>query len=215
MWDDQRTPPPKGGIVGRPNLETLRADSVLVRIHLAGRGACEFNHTVPVPGEGGRFDTCDAAYGHLYAAEGIEGAVAETVMRNIALEDPGPRQVPFDRVRGRLLSAVRLTRNVRLASLHGAHPAAFGQGPWLTKCEEDDYALTREWARALRESAPKAAGFVWRARHDEDALAYVLWSDRAKDAIEPLGDSIPIDADAGLNAVRKVLLDRHNAVLLR
>lgn len=215
MWEDQRRPPPRGGIVGEPKLERLPAGSLLVRIHPLDRGACEFNHTVPALQAGGRFDTCDPSYGHLYAADGLAGAVAETIMRGIGLEDPGPRLVPFTRLRGRALSLLRTTRDVRLVSLHGPHAAAFGQGPWLTKCEEDDYPLTRQWAEALRERAPKAAGIVWRPRHDEDALGYVLWSDRAGAGIELAGGGIPIDSAEGLGAVRKVLLDRHNAVVPR
>lgn len=215
MWEDQRKPPPEGGITGAPKLETLKAGSLLARIHPAGLGACEFNHTVPSEGGGGRFDTCGGTYGHLYAADGLEGAVAETLTRDIVLVDPGPGHVPFAYVRGRVLSWVNVMRDLLLVSLHGPRAAAFGQGPWLTKCEEDDYPLTREWARALRERSPRAAGFAWRARHDEDALAYVLWSDRAGDAIEAVAAGIPIDSAEGLGAVRKVLLERHNAVVLR
>ncbi len=215
MWDDQRKAPPDGGIAGEPKLEKLRAGGLLARIHSAEHGPCEFNHTVPTPEDGGRFDTCDGSYGHLYAADGLEGAVAEALMRGIELEDPGPRQVSFSELCSRTFSLVRVMRDLRLVSLHGPHPAVFGQGPWLTKCEEDDYPLTRQWARALRERSPNAAGFVWRARHDEDALACVLWSDRAGDAIEPVGEPLAIDSAEGLWAVRKVLLERHNAVVVR
>ena len=215
MWEDQRKPPPDGGIAGEPKLEKLPCGTVLARIHRAVHGACEFNHELPTPPGGGRFDTCDIAYGHLYASNGLEGALAETIIRDVPLADPGPRDVSLTRLRGRALSFVRLTRDLRLVSLHGPHPSAFGQGLWLSKCEREDYPLTREWARALRERSPKAAGFVWRARHDEDALAYVLWSDRASDALEAAGEPLPIDSAEGLGAVRKVLLDRHNAVVLR
>lgn len=216
MWDEQRRLPPEAGIAGRPRSETLRAGTLLARIHSAERGACEFNFVAPEPPGGGRFDTCDGSCGHLYAADGLFGAVAETIMRDVPLEDPGPRQVPLAALRGRVLSAVRVTRDLRLVSLHGPHPSAFGQGPWLTKCEREDYPLTRKWARALRQRSPKAAGFVWRARHDEDTLAYVLWSDRVGEgALRAEGEAVALDAGAGLGAVRKVLLERHNAVVGR
>jgi hypothetical protein len=215
VWEDQRKSPPAGGIAGEPKLEKLAGGTLLARIHSVGHGPCEFNHELPTPPLGGRFDTCDAAYGHLYASDGLAGAVAETIVRDVPLVDPGPRDVALTRLRGRALSFVRVTRDLRLVSLHGSHPSSFGQGPWLTKCERADYPLTREWARALRERSPKAAGFVWRPRHDEDALAYVLWSDRAGDAVEAVGEPLPIDSAEGLWAVRQVLLERHNAVVLR
>ncbi len=215
MWEDQRKPPPRGGIAGKPRIEPLPSGTLLARVHPLGRGACEFSHDVPTTPGGGRFDTYDDAFGHLYAADGLEGAVAETLVRDVPLADPGPREIPFTRLRGRAFSFLRTTRDLRLMVLRGPHPSTFGQGAWLTKCEREDYPLTREWGRALRERVSNAAGMVWHPRHDEEALAYVLWSDRAAGALEPGGPPLPIDSAEGLAAVRKVLLERHNAVVLR
>lgn len=47
-------------------------------------GAADFNRTVPVPPGGGRFDTLDPAYGHLYAAQTPAGAVAEALRDRLA-----------------------------------------------------------------------------------------------------------------------------------
>ncbi|NQW73554.1 MAG: RES family NAD+ phosphorylase, partial [Actinobacteria bacterium] len=47
----------------------------------------------------------------------------------------------------------------------------------LTKCDADQYELTRAWAHALRTWFPQVDGFQYRPRHDEDAFAWVLFDD--------------------------------------
>jgi hypothetical protein len=69
---------------------------------------------------------------------------------------------------GRLLSQVRLTRDVELVSLCGVpHLNAVQQsGWWLVESDPTEYAFTRRWGHWLRAEAGWADGFVRRSRLD-------------------------------------------------
>lgn len=156
---------------------------------------------------GGRFDAAAPEVGRLYAGDSIHAVVAETLLRDTPLVDEGWRSIPFASVAGRALTVLRLLRDVELVSLHGAALAAVGQGLWLTKCDSADYPMTRAWGEALRVACPASQGFVWRGRFDEDRLCYVFYSDRMESSGFEASSTIPLDDGAGLEAVRRVLLD--------
>ncbi len=210
-WVDQRRPPPPDGISGEPAIEVLSAGSRLWRIHSQARDAVAFDMRVPDSFTGGRFNSPTGRPGALYAADSLEGAVAEVVLRDVPLADEGARAVPIRGVLGRSVSVLEVTRDLAVVALHGANAGLVGQGLWLTKSDSADYPLTREWGRAVRACVPGAAGLVWRARHDEDRLAYALYHDMDAGALN-VRASIAIDEGAGLTAVRKVLL-AHRAVI--
>ncbi len=210
-WVDQRRLPPTDGIIGRPATEILSAGSRLWRIHSQARDAISFDVSVPDGFTGGRFNSPTGHPGVLYAADSLEGAVAEVVLRDVPLAGEGARAVPIRGVLGRSVSVLEVTRDLALVALHGANAGLVGQGLWLTKSDSADYPLTREWGRAACACAPGAAGLVWRARHDEDRLTYALYHDMAEGALA-VRASIAIDEGAGLAAVRKVLL-AHRAVI--
>ena len=204
-WAEQRRLPPAAGISGEPVHSCLAAGSRVWRIHAAGRDACEFNRAAPDGLRGGRFDSPSGAPGVLYASDTYQGAIAEVLLRAVPLADEGVRAVLARQVRGRLLSRLEVIRDIELVALHGAAAASVGQGLWLTKSDSADYPLTREWGAAIRMRAPEAAGFVWRARHDEDRFAYALYEDAVTDALR-VTKSVAIGEGPGLEAVRSVLL---------
>lgn len=169
-WADQRRLPPEGGIAGPPVIEELPAGTRLWRIHSIARSAEAFVCGPPSAHAGGRFDAVAATYGHLYAADSFEGAVAETLVRRLPLVDDGERLLPFARVAGRSVSVLEMCRELRVVILHGAAAAAVGQG-----------------------------------------LSYVLYSDLAEGALEPVW-STRIDEGPGLEAVRRALLEHRVAI---
>lgn len=206
-WVEQRRPPPEGGISGEPVLDRLAPGSRLWRIHATARSPLEFNTRAAGPFRGGRFDSPDGTPGVLYAADSLHGAVAEVLLREVPLVDEGARAVLKCQVLDRSVSVLEVTRELEVVALHGAAAAAsVGQGLWLTKSDSVDYPLTRQWGSAIRTVAPRAAGFVWRARHDEDRLSYVLYENLAEGALA-VRKSVPIDGGAGLEAVRAVLVE--------
>ncbi len=209
-FKSQRRPPPKR-ISSTPPTSTLSVGTRLWRIHSRSRPPAEFAATVPTAARGGRFDSPDGSYGVLYVSDSLEGAVAEVLLRDIPLVDYGARAIPVRAVQDKTLSVLETVRELEVVMLHGAGASAVGQGLWLTKSDSADYSLTRAWGAAIRLVAPTGAGFEWRARHDEDRLAFVLFGDLAEDALR-VRDSLELADEAGLEAVRKVLL-RYRAVI--
>jgi hypothetical protein len=120
--------------------------------------------------------------------------------------------MPAARLRGLALSELRTTRRATLLVLHGPGLTRVGQDAWLTSCEALDYPVTRRWGEALRTFAPRAAGFEWRPRHDNDRLACVFFNDRAEGLLEATGRSLSLEDGDGLALVRVVL--RSHGVLV-
>jgi RES domain len=154
---------------------------VLFRVHQARYKAADFN---PVPTHryygGGRFDsTDDDRYPYLYAGESVAVAVAETLLRDLAVNPIGMLLLPLAKVRGRRISAITTTTDLALVSLRSAFDlGAVAQDTWLTTCDPRDYAQSRHWAHWIRAQAPSAAGYVWLSRREPTQDAYVLFGDR-------------------------------------
>jgi hypothetical protein len=185
----------------------------LWRVHSDTFAPDAFNPTVPGPFSGGRFDSHDGSYAHLYAGSDSIAAVAETLLR-----DRPPSsfvyQVPIMKIRGKRLSKLRLLADLTLVKLHGNGPAALGQSDdWITSCGPSDYPTTRLWAATIRNVAPDAAGIVYRPRHDNDRYAYVFFQDRCPIPSFEVLRSHPIDQPGmGFSLVNRAAL-HHNAVL--
>ena len=164
-----------------------------------------------------RFDSLDGSYAFLYAGESPDAAIAETLCRDLPLGGSA-RIVPLRRVEGRVLTQLEVTRDMSVVSLHGPNLTQVGQDLWLTKSEPFDYVVTREWAAAIRRWLPRAEGFIYRCRHDEDLHAWVLFTGPAESVHPALAEVppalLPLDTGPGLVEVRRVLA-RHNAALAR
>jgi len=88
-------------------ITTIPADTSLWRIHSATRGAAELNPTArPRVRVGGRFDSLDGSYAYLYVGDIPAAAVAETLCRNLPV-DQSPRLIPRAKIAGRVLSELR------------------------------------------------------------------------------------------------------------
>jgi hypothetical protein len=207
---------PPDDCAGTPVRAPVTAGTRLFRIHRISQhhGASDFNHTVPSSDSGGgRFDTLDAAYGHLYAALSVPGAVAEALLRGERAPTATSRLIPRLQLAGLGLSELELVRPVDLVSLRGADVGQVCQTSWLTKCEPSSYGITRRWGAAIRRWASWGGGFVWRARLDEEQLALVLYSDRIPPGtVVQAGDTLPIDSADGLELVIALLAD-HNVTV--
>ena len=204
--------PPDDAARVMPRVVTLGQGTTLTRMHSAELGAIEFNHRAANdPYQGGRFDSVDGEYGYLYAGQDADVAVAEVLLRDVP---PGQkRYLPCAAVRGRMLSEIVVGHPLDVVSLRGRDLGHIGQDTWLTKSEAADYPFTRRWAKAIRGWAPRAAGFAWRARHDEDREAYVLFDDRTPPGSLVFADSSRrTDAGVGLKEVRRILAG-HNVML--
>ncbi|WP_368681165.1 RES family NAD+ phosphorylase [Rhodococcus opacus] len=166
---------------------------------------------------GGRFDSLDGSHAYLYLADSPDGAIAETICRDLPLDRSIARIVPPSTVTGRTLTALTVTRTLTTAALHGPHLASVGQDLWLTKCEARHYVTTRRWAHTIRAADNDIDGLAYRPRHNEDTLAWILTTDPAITphvdlAIDPTTTSLPLDHGPGRDLVARIIAD-HSALL--
>lgn len=168
---------------GVPPRFVLPAGSTLTRIHDARFGVTEFNPTVPgVRHQGGRFDASpDDQYSYLYAAGDDMTALAEALLRDVAIDGRGARLLPHRNIEHARIGWLRSTRDLHLVSLRsGRDLAAIGQDGWLTSAPSAEYEVTRRWAASLRSWDREACGLTWRSRLNPDGMAYVFFGDRVE-----------------------------------
>ena len=199
---------------GTPVPVVLPAGARLIRVLRLGKHSpTGFSHTVPVPPDGGRFDTLDPSYGHLYLAETAAGAVAEALLRGPSGPSAANRLLPRAALADRAMAEIELQRPTSVVSLRGPDVGHVCQDAWLTKCEHDAYPLTRLWGAAIRQWAPAEAGFMWWARRDEHELAMVLYDDRVAAAdVTLIGAPVPLGYGPGFDLVVS-LLALHNVTV--
>jgi len=90
--------------------------------------------------------------------------------------------VPRNAVRGRIVSAVRLTVDTAVVALVDERDfEAVGQSEDLVTVDRARYAETRQWVKSLRRSAPWAQGVIWRPLRDNDSRSMILFGDRFDD----------------------------------
>ena len=210
--------PPPIRCPGRPRQETLAVGSVLFRVHRD-----EIGPTVPAPAiargsgpGGGRFDSPDGSFAALYVAGGHQGALAETICRDLPLTG-APRIIPRSRLTGRVLTRLVSTVPLALVTAYGAALAHLGQDEWLTSCAPVGYPLSRQWAAAIRHWIPDADGIAYRCRHDADRAAYLLWVDPGvarHPALEESWPVISLTEPVGITIARRVA-QLHDAVVSR
>lgn len=150
--------PEKGAADARRTVR--RAGEVFYRVHSRRRAADRFN---PEPQDhhfgGGRFDsTPNDSYAYLYAAPRPETAIIERFVRTLRFDGLGNSRILLRKeLEGRLLSQVRLTRDVELVSLCSIlHLNAVQQSDWwLVESDPTEYAFTRRWGTGC---APRRSG---------------------------------------------------------
>jgi RES domain len=175
-------PPPKWlRTSSLPILELEEATSV-VRIHRV-----EYNPVFFSPGPGnaplGRFDSPSGAFGVLYLAQELEGAFAETVLRN-----PHRRLVNLSEITARAVSVLGFSRAVRLVKLFGDGLQAVGTDNAVST---GPYDLSGTWADALFAHPDAPDGIAYTSRHDSDQLCIALFS-RSDVHLEVLSGPTPL-----------------------
>lgn len=190
-------------------VETALSEGVeLFRVHSTDLDADRFN---PRYGVGGRFHfVLQSGDGErevpaLYAAEGLEAALAETVFHDVPIRPKAGRRLAFRKLGGRALSSIRTRRQLRLVELH--HPGI----SWLqleprdlTDTDPSEYPRTRSWVQRLHDAADHE-GLVWRSRLYNEQKAYTFFGDRvSSDDLEVTSDPVPLDRGRGLELVYEV-----------
>lgn len=171
-----------GRAVSDPLPYTLPMGTRLWRVHRA-QPVTRFADPHADAKEGtGRFDyTPEDRFSYLYAAFSDTAALAETLLRNLLFDHGRPtRLLRWDQdLRGRRLSAMRTTRDLRLISLLSAPELARARNdPWILHAEANLYPYTRAFAAGLRQDAPWAQGLVWLSNRDLPSPIIMLYGDR-------------------------------------
>jgi hypothetical protein len=150
----------------------IAAGGSLFRIHQSTNGAKYFGRSARW-----RFDDPETSYGTLYAGLKPHVAFAETLLRSRG------SLVAIPELARRSLCRFTAVRTIRLVPLHGRHLAAIGANASVAS---GPYAVAQRWSRALHDHADDPDGIVYRATHDNDEFAVVIFerSDAAIDAGE-------------------------------
>jgi RES domain len=120
----------------------------------------------------GRFNAPDASYGVLYAAREIDGAFAETFLRN-----PGRTLIDPDVLKRK--AYVRLTNERELMLIRLAGPGLARLGATAEVSHGGlPYAVPQAWSQALSRHPVGADGIAYHARHDDTELCYACLADR-------------------------------------
>lgn len=145
---------------------SLPAGSDLVRIHRLGKGAVWFG---PAPGQppAYRFDAPAGQYRTMYAAEHIDVAFAETVLRLAR------RIVSRTDVEHRQWSVLRAGRDLKLLKLFDNGLIAHGVTADI--CTGNDYRTSQALALRFHATHPDLDGIAYRSRHDNGRLCYAVF----------------------------------------
>jgi hypothetical protein len=148
------------------------------------------------PSKTGRFNSPDRSFGVLYAAKRINGAFAETFLREV-----GRTPLPSDLVMKKGLVRLRSRRALRLANLYGPGLARLGATSEVSSVLP--YESSQAWAAALHNHPCKCDGIAYRSRLDDDEICYALFERSASAIAEIDRDGDLLNADWFLEPIRK------------
>ncbi len=188
-------------------VEVWPAGTEIVRVHSLARPPSAFNAAPglarfrPVTG------TAGAVVATLYGGEAVEAAFAETVFHDLV---PGARRsLPFARIEQRAVSWFELTRDLRLAQLHGFGLLRAGvKASELTDTPPRTYARTAPWGQAIYEHPERVDGIAWMSRQFNSQRALLLWGDRVSEADVGYrsGSTVALFMGTGLELVSDIAL---------
>lgn len=176
-------------------IEAVLAGATFVRIHRSALDPLYFGASCD-----NRFDDPEGQYGVCYAARTLEGAFAETCLRQV-----GARLVPLSRLAGRSATELTVAAELRLVELHGPGLARLGA---TAAVSSGTYDVSQPWSRAIHEHPARADGIIYRSNHDNGELCVALF-DRCCDRLRPGSTTGLMEDRAALAA----LLDRYKVGL--
>jgi hypothetical protein len=177
---DSRPPDPPQDLHSRSlPLEILNVGQTIYRIHSTTKDPKFFGNS----GDW-RFDAPDASYGTLYAGLSAEVAFAETLLRGTG------SLVAQSELKARSLCRFTVMRDLRLVRLYGPSMSSIDATAAITA---GHYAPSQRWSQAIWLHPESPDGILYRATHDNDKLALVLF-DRAQDRIDG-GATAPLLSD--------------------
>lgn len=167
----------------KPRLLELPSGTILRRFYQLRFEPIYFD-----PSLRGRFNAPDGSYGVLYGARTIDGAFAETFLR-----EPGRTLLPPDFVAARGYVELRSTRPLKLIELGGKGLAPLGATAEILHSGLP-YDVPQAWSKALHDHPEMADGIAYGSRHDDQELCYALF-DRMRTGVTELGRRVDLDED--------------------
>lgn len=126
----------------------------------------------------------------LYAAATVEGALMETVLREVPTPSEGYlHDLQRDLDAPLRLSQVVLGEPLQVVDLTKIGLQRMGLKPsQMFETDAADYARTRGWAEWLRTAAPAAQGLLWLSARQPESRAVMLFGDRIRRGALKAGD---------------------------
>ncbi len=115
----------------------------------------------------GRFDSDQASYGILYAAQNERGAFIETMGRNL-----GIRTVSEVALKQRNLFKITSDRPLIIVDIWGVSLTKLGVD---ARISSGSYRVSRAWAKAIYEHPQKVDGICYHSRHDDTEICCGLF----------------------------------------
>lgn len=165
----------------------------IIRVHHSRFGATEFN---PGRGGGGRFDPFhdqrESLVPTLYGASTFNGAVSETIFRNVPVR--GERILAAKALIPLQVNTLQSVRPLRLIDLRGFGLQRLGVSRReLIDSDAEHYRVTRAWAAALYHAVDDADGIIWVARQHDMSEAILLFGTRVdRDDLEVIAAPRPL-----------------------
>jgi len=183
----------------------------LFRVHPTKHASNSFN-----PGFGiGRFhpifDQSGKPIPTLYASDQINGALSETVFRNIISGDVVYQAELIDKY----LSRIQYQKELQLIDLTGNYIKRLKiTRRQLIESEEEYYKITARWAEALHSACPSAHGIKWVSRQFDTAKSILLFGDRVEQSqLKDRNKSELIESGEGLRHVLKAAMEANIKVV--
>ena len=146
----------------------------------------------------------------LYASVSSDGALWETLLRNIVPEAAPPHEVVLAPTTGQRIARLRLTRDVPLLSLSPlslrwliANPDRRDRIGLLTRTPK--YSATHSEAGRLLGDYPRAAGLCWMSRQTETDRVYVFYHPPMAVSDFVALESIALDSRRGWQLIDQAL----------
>jgi hypothetical protein len=165
------SPPPLWLSTTALPISIVAAGTTLYRVHRTRNDPVFFGPGKDAPGRplppSFRFDSPSGAFGVLYIAKELAGAVVETILRN-----PERQMVALSQVTSRAATELRCSRDLRMVQLHGAGLQQVGTDNAISTGPYEPCGL---WADALWHHTEAPDGIEYRSRHDPDRLCWAVF----------------------------------------
>ena len=171
-------------------IDVVSAETPLYRAHRTTNSPIFFG---PGPGTPAtyRFDSASGAFGVLYVALSLAGALVETLLRN-----PRRKMVAQADIEARATSVLHCRRDLWVVRLHGAGLQILGLDNSIST---GPYEPCGTWADALWAHPEMPDGLAFRSRHDPDEICLAIFECPAMrfdaDPAERLVDQLPLVAN--------------------